>query len=365
MMTERQRKFREQYVAQISPWYNGLLHVLVTYGVGIAAIAWCVSRMDAARWEWLLIVPVAIAGNFVEWGMHQHVMHRLVDRFAIRAIYDRHTRQHHQYFTDNDHVIHTVREFRIVFFPWRLLCVLGRRRLLGWLASLAWNANAGYVVFITMIGHYLVYETFHFCCHVPENWFVRNVPFINTIRRHHKAHHNMGIMMHVNMNLTFPSPTGRWARATSTAACWATSSTATTTAREGGAEARHGALPHRETQDERCTLDGPKLEAERSRPSATPSATRSARAPARAIMAALPPDQGRHHARLPDSALLAFTSLASRPPRTRRTPAPSSPRTTSRRSPSARWRNSASRRSATPPSAASSTRATAPCWWCR
>jgi hypothetical protein len=27
---------------------------------------------------------------------------------------------------------------------------------------------------------------------------------INTIRRHHTAHHNMGIMMHFNMNLTFP-----------------------------------------------------------------------------------------------------------------------------------------------------------------
>jgi hypothetical protein len=57
---------------------------------------------------------------------------------------------------------------------------------------------------ITMIGHYMVYETFHFCCHVPENRFVRHMPLINTIRRHHSAHHNMGIMMHINMNLTLP-----------------------------------------------------------------------------------------------------------------------------------------------------------------
>ena len=59
MMTERQRKFREQFVAQISPWYNGVVHVLVTFGVGIAAIAWCLSRMQDARWEWLLLIPVA------------------------------------------------------------------------------------------------------------------------------------------------------------------------------------------------------------------------------------------------------------------------------------------------------------------
>jgi sterol desaturase/sphingolipid hydroxylase (fatty acid hydroxylase superfamily) len=44
----------------------------------------------------------------------------------------------------------------------------------------------------------------HFCCHVDENWFVRNCPFVNSLRRHHTAHHNARLMMEVNMNLTFP-----------------------------------------------------------------------------------------------------------------------------------------------------------------
>jgi hypothetical protein len=267
MMTDRQRRFREQYVKGISPWYNGLLHVAVTYGVGLAMIAWCVSRMQGSSWEWLLAIPVAIAGNFVEWGMHRHVMHRLKDLFAIRAIYDRHTRQHHQYFTDNDVTIHSAREFRIVFFPWRLLVTLGAAgALLGWVASLVWNANAGYVVFITMMGHYLTYETLHFFCHVPEHPALRHIPFVNTIRRHHTAHHNMGIMMHVNMNLTFPI--ADWAMGTS--------------------DLDRGLLGHlfngyderyvkqelkpvmarfrtSETQDARCTLEGPMLDEEESR----------------------------------------------------------------------------------------------------
>jgi hypothetical protein len=53
-------------------------------------------------------------------------------------------------------------------------------------------------------GMYLVYEFMHFCCHVEEGWFVRNCPFVNTLRRHHTAHHNAKLMMEVNMNLTFP-----------------------------------------------------------------------------------------------------------------------------------------------------------------
>ena len=44
----------------------------------------------------------------------------------------------------------------------------------------------------------------HFCCHVKENWFVRNCPLINTIRRHHTAHHNNQLMKEINLNLTFP-----------------------------------------------------------------------------------------------------------------------------------------------------------------
>jgi hypothetical protein len=205
MMTEKQRRFREQYKGRISPFYNGLLHIGVMYAVGITAITMCLQRTEGATWEWALMLPVFLAGNFVEWVMHKYVMHRRIDVFALRAIYERHTREHHQYFTDNDVTIDTTREFRIVFFPWRVLIVLGvAGGALGLTAAQLINANAGYILYLTMVGHYLLYETFHFCCHCHENAFVRNMPFVNTIRRHHTAHHNQGIMMHKNMNLTFP-----------------------------------------------------------------------------------------------------------------------------------------------------------------
>ena len=205
VMTDRQRKFRELYVAGISPFYNGIFHISVMYGVGSLVIFYCLTQLDNPSWAWLTIIPVAIAGNFVEWAMHKYVMHRLVDVFALRAIYDRHTRQHHQYFTDTDYTIKTIKEHRIVFFPLRVLIILGIFGLLiSYCAAKAINANVGYIVYMTMVSHYLIYETFHYCCHIQENWFVRNVPLVNTIRRHHAAHHNLGIMMHKNMNLTFP-----------------------------------------------------------------------------------------------------------------------------------------------------------------
>ncbi|TAL90343.1 MAG: fatty acid hydroxylase family protein [Candidimonas sp.] len=205
MMSERQRKFRENYKANISPFYNGLVHIGVMYAAGIAAIYYCATHLRGATWEWLLVIPVFLAGNFFEWGMHRYVMHRRIDIYGLRAIYQRHTREHHQYFTDNERTIDTTREFRIVFFPWRLLAVLGSAAaVFGYILSTIINPNAGYVLALTMVAQYLVYETFHYCCHVHENWFVRHMPFINTIRRHHTAHHNQGIMMKYNMNLSFP-----------------------------------------------------------------------------------------------------------------------------------------------------------------
>ena len=77
-------------------------------------------------------------------------------------------------------------------------------------------------------GMYLIYEFMHFCCHVDENAFVRHFPFVNTLRRHHTAHHNARLMMEVNMNLTFQSPIGCSGHLTSIAALSGTCSTAMT-----------------------------------------------------------------------------------------------------------------------------------------
>ena len=111
-----------------------------------------------------------------------------------------------------------------------------------------------------MIGHYMVYETFHFCCHVPENSFVSRMPLVNTIRRHHRAHHNMGIMMHVNMNLTFPI--ADWAMKTSDLKRGPARPPLQRLQREHVKDELKPVMARfrsGETQEKRVTLDGPKL----------------------------------------------------------------------------------------------------------
>jgi hypothetical protein len=67
------------------------------------------------------------------------------------------------------------------------------------------SPNVGWLFMSVTTGMYLIYDEFmHFCCHVDENWFVRNCPFVNTLRRHHTAHQNAKLMMETNMNSAFP-----------------------------------------------------------------------------------------------------------------------------------------------------------------
>jgi hypothetical protein len=118
------------------------------------------------------VIPVFFFSNLFEWWIHKYVMHRLVDVWALRAIYDRHTRQHHQYFTDNEMTVSSTREVADhLLSVARALHVHGLRRALRACARRGARPNAGYILMVTIVGQYLIYESFHYCCHVRDNWF--------------------------------------------------------------------------------------------------------------------------------------------------------------------------------------------------
>ena len=66
------------------------------------------------------------------------------------------------------------------------------------------SPSAGWIVMITATAFYLNYELFHLSCHIEERRYLRYLPLINTIRRHHGVHHNQRVMMDTNLNLTYP-----------------------------------------------------------------------------------------------------------------------------------------------------------------
>lgn len=207
MSATQTERFRAEYRRNIESWYRPGVHVLAIYAVGIAALTWFIAQLRAPLtwYEWAVVPMVFVASNITEWAMHRYVMHRPRNNAIARSIYKRHTLNHHEFFTQENYTIDVVRDYRIVFFPPYTEVVAIVLTIPGALVlGAALGANAGWLTLCTTTALYLVYEAFHFCCHVRDNWFLRHCPLINTIRRHHASHHDQRIMTNLNMNLTFP-----------------------------------------------------------------------------------------------------------------------------------------------------------------
>jgi hypothetical protein len=92
-----------------------------------------------------------------------------------------------------------------VFFPpYALVAFIAMSIVPAIILHLVGLPNAAWLLLITNVGLYLNYELFHYFCHVKDDRIVRHIPLVNTIRRHHIAHHNPAIMMERNFNLTYP-----------------------------------------------------------------------------------------------------------------------------------------------------------------
>lgn len=207
-MPERQAAFRDDFRARITRFYVGPIHVLMIVAIGLAVGWYSIRQISGMRWYDAIVLPVVIVGaNLFEWALHRYVMHRPIKGYGgiFYAIYTRHTLSHHQFFTNHEPSVDNTRDFRIVFFPpYAFATLLALTLPLAAVLALVDLHNMAWLVMATAAGVYLNYEFFHYCCHVKNDAIVRHIPFINTIRRHHIAHHDVRLMMRKNFNLTYP-----------------------------------------------------------------------------------------------------------------------------------------------------------------
>lgn len=216
-MSQRQMAFRSDFRRRIAPAYSGWAHVALIYALGFAAIWYCARQIAHPAWYEFLVIPAAFCiSNVFEWWIHRYVMHRPVKGFM--GIYKRHTLAHHQFFTHIEPTFDNTRDFRIVFFPpYALVAFMALSIPPAAILGALGLANAGWLLLITNVALYLNYELFHYCCHVKDDRLVRHIPLVNSIRRHHIAHHNTALMMERNFNLTYPI--ADWFFGTSDLAC--------------------------------------------------------------------------------------------------------------------------------------------------
>lgn len=202
----RQAVFRKRFVEDTPRWYRGELHLAFMLVVTLGTIAWCWSRIEnATGWEWAMILPIVLFGNWAEWAAHRYILHRPVP--GLRAVYKRHCTVHHQFFTHHDLGYEGHKEWRALLFPpfapiGFILIAIPPALLAAHLLS----PNAGYIMVLTMAAYYLLYEGLHTLSHLDDERhpLLKHIPLVNTVRRMHYIHHVLGFMQTRNFNLTFP-----------------------------------------------------------------------------------------------------------------------------------------------------------------
>jgi len=198
--------FRAHYRAERIPsYYSGRLHLGLTTSICLAVILWCAVKLESVTpLEWLAVPVTLLYANLSEYLGHRGPMHNPTKGLGL--VYQRHTREHHIFFTDSDMAVNESRDFMAVLFPpvmllfFTLAFALPVGLLLGWLAS----PNTAYLFVMTSLAYFLNYELLHLAYHLPESHWAFGIPFMKTLRRHHMTHHRPDLMSRYNFNITYP-----------------------------------------------------------------------------------------------------------------------------------------------------------------
>lgn len=203
---EQVQRFRDAYRAeQLGPRYSGWAHFAFTSAGSLAVIAASLALIhDLAPLELLTVPATFLFANLVEYLGHRGPMHNR--RRGLGLLYQRHTRQHHRYYTREAMRCDTARDFQMILFPpVMLLFFLGGvalpfGMLLYWLAS----TNVALLFTATAMAYFLTYEWLHLGYHAGPGSWIGRLPFMARLRQHHAAHHDPRLMGTHNFNITFP-----------------------------------------------------------------------------------------------------------------------------------------------------------------
>ena len=206
MSAEGVAAFREQYRQEhVPPGYRGWRHLLFTFGIGGAAMVAAILQLEQVRpLEWLAIPLTFLYTNFAEYWGHRGPMHHL--KRGLRLVYERHTRQHHRFFTDQRMELDGLRDLRAVLFPPVLMIFFFAAFALPVGFALAWVAspNVAWLYVATSLGYFLNYEFLHMAYHLPASHPVARWPLVGRLKGLHQAHHDPRLMAHYNFNITYP-----------------------------------------------------------------------------------------------------------------------------------------------------------------
>ena len=197
--------FRTRYRAAISVRYRGWLHFATTTVASLVVVGFASSRVHAPTWLELAAIPMFfLFANVAEYLGHRGPMHHR--RRGLALVFERHTQQHHRFYTHEAMAAESPRDFQMVLFPpIMLIFFLGCMATpIGLGLAVVGTPNLAWLFVATSVGYFLTYEWLHFSYHQPEASWIGRRALVRHLRRHHAIHHDPTRMTSVNFNITFP-----------------------------------------------------------------------------------------------------------------------------------------------------------------
>ena len=206
-MNEQLKNYREMFRREIVPkYYCATGHILFNFLSLLILMFYFISQLDSITNLELLTIPVMlILGNLNVYLIHRYPLHR---RFPLigKLSYDVHSKMHHQFYTSDCVVYEEPKDFYILFFPpWTILAFAGLVLPSMYFVAIQFlPMNITWLVLFGSTFYFFLYETIHYCCHLPESHVLLKFPPLKFMWNHHRLHHDPKLMRDYNFNIVFP-----------------------------------------------------------------------------------------------------------------------------------------------------------------
>jgi hypothetical protein len=191
----------------LTPGYSPGRHAALTMAIAAAlAATGGLLAAHARPLDWALAPIFFVVANLIEWTVHRHPMHHPQ---PPHIMYRNHTLLHHLAFTDGNMPVTRPSELGLVMMPWYTmigLFVVASPVMA--LAALVRGRGLAGVFLLAAVAYFLMYETLHALYHLPnaalDHLRVGRSRLFRRMQAHHRRHHILGRMAHVNFNVTIP-----------------------------------------------------------------------------------------------------------------------------------------------------------------
>lgn len=183
--------------------YRWTRHVALIVAFAATGLAICLHVLGGLRAGDTGVVLISLlVTNLGEYVAHRWPLHRPM---FPRAVYERHVREHHAFFTYERMAVDAWPEIRWVLFPpWALPLLVATVLPLALLIGALGGARAAWLFVLVVIAYYALYEVLHALAHLPEDAPLARVHAVRALTHHHRVHHDPALMRAWNFNFAIP-----------------------------------------------------------------------------------------------------------------------------------------------------------------